>query len=58
MRATPHFTTAKLFTAGHPNQSDRSRLGLIVVYRGAHTTIDEAAQAEYHKALAMTPQNA
>lgn len=41
-----------------PNRSDRPRLSLVLVYRGAHTRSDKAMKAAYETALAATPQNA
>ena len=41
-----------------PNLSDRSRMSLILVYRGRHTQTDENLRDQYRKALALTPQNA
>lgn len=41
-----------------PNLSDRSRMSLILVYRGRHTCTNENLREEYRRALALTPQNA
>jgi phytanoyl-CoA hydroxylase len=41
-----------------PNHSGHSRMSLVLVYRGAHTQTDFTRQEEYHRALALTPQNA
>ena len=41
-----------------PNRSDRSRLSLVIVYRGEHTRKDPALEEGYRRALALTPQNA
>jgi ectoine hydroxylase-related dioxygenase (phytanoyl-CoA dioxygenase family) len=40
-----------------PNRSDQSRLGLLMVFRGAHTQTDPALQADYEKARASAPKN-
>jgi ectoine hydroxylase-related dioxygenase (phytanoyl-CoA dioxygenase family) len=41
-----------------PNRSDRPRLSLVIVYRGAHTEPDPEMRTAYQRALAETPQNA
>lgn len=38
-----------------PNQSDHSRLGLLLVYRGSHTQTDAKLKATYSIAAARTP---
>lgn len=38
-----------------PNATPRARLGLLLVYRGAHTRTDPALKAAYSAALAETP---
>ena len=38
-----------------PNQTDQPRLGLLFVYRGAHTQINEEWRADYMVAVAETP---
>lgn len=38
-----------------PNQTDHSRLGLLFVFRGAHTKINEEWRAAYMAAVARTP---
>ena len=38
-----------------PNTTDRSRLGLLFVYRGAHTTIDPKLKVMYNEACRLTP---
>ncbi len=38
-----------------PNHTDRSRLGLLFVYRGAHTTTDEQLKTTYSEAVTATP---
>ncbi len=38
-----------------PNQTEQSRLGLLFVYRGAHTKTDPQLQAAYAAAVAATP---
>lgn len=38
-----------------PNKTDRSRLGLLFVYRGRHTQTDPALQETYAAAVALTP---
>ena len=40
-----------------PNRSDQSRLSLIFVYRGQHTTTDPQLKEAYSKAASMTPTN-
>jgi ectoine hydroxylase-related dioxygenase (phytanoyl-CoA dioxygenase family) len=37
--------------SSRPNRSDRSRLSLVIVYRGAHTVTDDQMKYEYHRAL-------
>jgi len=37
------------------NHTDRPRLGLLLVYRGAHTRTDPQLQAAYDRAVATTP---
>ncbi len=41
-----------------PNRSDRSRLSLVIVYRGAHACRDPERWRAYQQALSLTPQNA
>ena len=38
-----------------PNGTDHARLGLLLVYRGAHTEIHQQWQAAYHAAVTQTP---
>jgi phytanoyl-CoA hydroxylase len=38
-----------------PNRTDQSRLGLLLVYRGAHTRMDLQLKAAYDHAVATTP---
>jgi ectoine hydroxylase-related dioxygenase (phytanoyl-CoA dioxygenase family) len=38
-----------------PNTTDRSRLGLLLVYRGSHTQTDPALKTAYAAAVAATP---
>jgi phytanoyl-CoA hydroxylase len=38
-----------------PNQTDHSRLGLLFVYRGVHTQVNEEWRAAYMAAVAETP---
>jgi len=38
-----------------PNRTERSRLGLLAVYRGVETAIDERLQAIYQQAVTATP---
>lgn len=38
-----------------PNKSDRSRLGLLLVYRGSHTETDSRLKAAYSVAATATP---
>ena len=38
-----------------PNHTDQSRLGLLFVYRGSHTTTDERLKATYTEAVTATP---
>jgi len=38
-----------------PNRTDRSRLGLLLVYRAAHTQTDPQLKTAYEKAAALTP---
>ena len=38
-----------------PNGTDQSRLGLLLVYHGAHTRTDERLQSAYQVAVATTP---
>lgn len=40
-----------------PNRSDQSRLSLIFVYRGQHTTTDPGLKEAYTKAASLTPPN-
>jgi phytanoyl-CoA hydroxylase len=40
-----------------PNRSDQSRLSLIFVYRGQHTTTDPQLKEAYSKAASLTPPN-
>ena len=39
----------------HPNHTDQSRLGLLFVFRGAHTEVDPQLQASYSVARTATP---
>jgi ectoine hydroxylase-related dioxygenase (phytanoyl-CoA dioxygenase family) len=41
--------------ASDPNRTDRSRLGLLFVYRGRHTQTDPRLKAAYAAAVAATP---
>lgn len=38
-----------------PNKTDNSRLGLLFVYRGAHTKTDEELKYKYEQAVSATP---
>ncbi len=38
-----------------PNTTEHSRLGLLLVYRGAHTQMDPHLQAAYREAVSATP---
>lgn len=38
-----------------PNRSSRPRLSLVIVYRANHTRTDPTLQAEYHRAVSLTP---
>lgn len=40
-----------------PNQTDQSRLGLLLVYRGEHTRDDPALRGDYEIAVNQTPPN-
>jgi len=51
--ATIHHCNTIHYSA--PNNTDRPRLGMLLVYRGRHTQVDPLLKAAYDKAVTTTP---